>query len=355
MVVAVSSARRAPPKPPAVPQPVAVTTQAEPAASSETERPAMMEDPLFPGHPVKLRGELARNFEELGARRGSVPVELMPRSSDRVEKTAAERGGIDPCHAPDNGFGIYGNWRTGTGAGKLMVPEEYLPRPDSFDLVLHFAGHELARNELARTQVPFAFLSVSVGRSGLEYGGYVGGPKGLWSLTLAATGTIRRIRGTRQHVRKIALAAWSIGFNGVRIVLSQSKNIDDVDAVILFDGLHTPRGEAEALLQLEPFIRFAERAARGEALMFVSYSSIGTDDYASTHESARRLIHVLGGVPLPVERLDPGGMELKELYSRGGFHARGYRGGGKMDHCAHLMLYPMVAEALGRRWGLTGL
>jgi hypothetical protein len=46
-------------------------------------------------------------------------------------------------------------------------------------------------------------------------------------------------------------------------------------------------------------------------------------------------------------------MELKELFSRGNFHARGYRGSGKLDHCAHLMLYPMIAEALGRRWGIS--
>jgi hypothetical protein len=181
----------------------------------------------------------------------------------------------------------------------------------------------------------------------------VGGPKGLWSLGLAAVGTMRRIRGRRQRVRKIALASWSIGFNGVGTVLRQSRNTDDVDAVILLDGLHTPRDEEIARVQLEPFVRFAQRAARGDALMFVSYSSIGTDGYASTHESARRLIYALGGLPVPVERIDPGGMELKELFSRGGFHARGYRGGGRMDHCAHLMLYPMLAEALGRRWGLS--
>jgi hypothetical protein len=353
-VLALSSVPRTPREPSASPQAV-VVNQTPPAAHSKTERPTVLEDPLFPDHPVKIKGELAHDFDGLSAQRGSVAEKLLPRAADQVEKPAAERGGIDPCQTPDDGFGIYRKWRTGTGAGRLLVPEHLLPRPDSFDLVLHFAGHELARKEVARARVPFAFLGVSFGQSGLEYEGHVGGPKGLWSLSLAAIGTIREIRGRRQHVHKLALASWSVGFNGVGIVLRQSRNVDDVDAVVLLDGLHTPRDEETALIQLEPFIRFAERAARGEALMFVSYSSIGTDDYASTHESARRLIHALGGLPLPVQRLDPGGMELKELFSRGGFHARGYRGGGRMDHCAHLMLYPMVAEALGRRWGLGSL
>jgi hypothetical protein len=80
---------------------------------------------------------------------------------------------------------------------------------------------------------------------------------------------------------------------------------------------------------------------------------VNTDGNATTHETARRLIHALGGEPLSVERLDVGGLELKEMFSKGGFHARGYRGGGEDDHCAHLMLYPMVAKALARRWGTT--
>jgi hypothetical protein len=29
---------------------------------------------------------------------------------------------------------------------------------------------------------------------------------------------------------------------------------------------------------------------------------------------------------------------------------RGYAGGGKMDHCAALLLYPDVARALSKRW-----
>ncbi|MBN1605020.1 MAG: hypothetical protein JW940_00220 [Polyangiaceae bacterium] len=352
LVWVASSVSRTPPAPPSVSRALTVNPSV-PVARNQADPAVWVEDPLFPRHPAKLLGEPASGFEGLSARPGSVPEGLLPRAADQVEKTAAERGGIDPCQSPDDGFGIYERWRVGTGAGRLLVPQRFLPWPDSFDLVLHFAGQELARKEVARARVPFAFLGVSLGRSGLEYEKYVGGPKGLWTLGLAAIGTVRKIRGGPQRVRKIALASWSIGYSGVGLVLRQSRNTSDVDAVILLDGLHTPRDEATARVQLEPFVRFAERAARGQALMFVSYSSIGTDGFASSHESARRLIHALGGLPLAVERLDPGGLELKELFSRGGFHARGYRGGGRMDHCAHLMLYPMLARALGRRWGLS--
>jgi hypothetical protein len=84
--------------------------------------------------------------------------------------------------------------------------------------------------------------------------------------------------------------------------------------------------------------------------MFISYSSVMTDGFASTTEAARLLILELGGYPLAVEGEGPGGLRLKEAFSAGNFHARGYLGGGKLDHCAHLLLYPDVARALHRRW-----
>jgi hypothetical protein len=326
--------------------------QPAPLRASRAEPSRRLEDPLFPGRTVELKGELDPGFDGLSARPGSVKPGLLPHVRDRVEKPASERGGVDPCQSPDDGFGIYKKWRWGTGMGKIMVPEALLPDPDRFDLVLHFAGHELARKEVARASVPLAFLGVSFDGGSLDYRKHVGGPQGLFWLTQAAEGAVRAIRGRPQAVRKLALASWSAGYAGVGILLQQS-NLDALDGVVLLDGLHTSSEEPLLGPQLEPFLKFAERAARGDAFMFVSYSSIGTDGYASTHESARRLILALGGLPLAAERLDPGGMELKELFSRGGFHARGYRGSGKLDHCAHLMLYPLVAEALGRRWGIS--
>jgi hypothetical protein len=88
----------------------------------------------------------------------------------------------------------------------------------------------------------------------------------------------------------------------------------------------------------------------GDAFMFLSYSSVGTDRFASTTEAARMLIAELGGHPLSAHGDGPAGLVVKEVFSQGSFHARGYLGGGKLDHCAHLSLYPEVAQALYRHW-----
>lgn len=306
-----------------------------------------IDDPVFPGAPATLVGQRDANFNGIRAEPGSVPPGLEPSKSDRVEKPPEARGGVDPCNRPDDGFGIYERWHWGGGAGKLLVPSS--ANPLAQDVVFHFAGYELARKEFQRAQLPLLFLGVSFKHGGLDFRRNLSGPDGLRSLEQAVSASLEKL-GAPRELHHVALAAWSAGYNGVGVLLQQSSNLEDVDAVILLDGLHASRDDEAALEQLGPFIRFAERAARGEAFMFVSYSSVGTDGYASSHETARRLIRELGGAPLPVRRRDAGGLELKEMYTKGGFHARGYRGSGEADHCAHLMLYPDLARALVQRW-----
>lgn len=274
----------------------------------------------------------------------------MPEERDRVHKSPKARGGIDPCNSPDPGFGIYDKWRWGGGAGKLLVPLERVRNRAAVDVVFHFAGYELMRKEAARADTPFVILGVAFPGGGLNYRRNLSGPHGLLALEKAVAASLERVPDVPNKLRHRAVSAWSAGYDGVGVLLQQSENAGDIDAVILLDGLHASRKDEVAELQLEPFIRFAQRAAAGGAFMFVSYSSVPTDGYASTHETGRRLIRSLGGEPLFVEREDAGGLELKEMFSKGNFHARGYRGGDELDHCAHLMLYPMALEALERHW-----
>lgn len=315
--------------------------------------PKLVEDPLAPGRPAKLVGQRALGSAWISAKLGTVPATLFPTEADRKRKSPEARGGINPCDSPDPGFGIFQKWHWGGGAGKLAVPPvDRLPDKSQIDVVFHFAGYELARKEVTRTEVPLAFLGVQFPGGGLNYRRYLSGPGGLDALQQATTASLERLPGEPTKVNRIALGSWSAGYDGVGVLLSQSSNAADVSAVILLDGLHASRKDETAELQLAPFIEYAKRAARGEAYMFVSYSSVPTDGYASTHETGRRLIRDLGGEPLFVEREDVGGLELKEMFSKGNFHARGYRGGGELDHCAHLMLYPMALEGLARYWHL---
>jgi hypothetical protein len=105
--------------------------------------------------------------------------------------------------------------------------------------------------------------------------------------------------------------------------------------------------------RLAPFVRFANAAAAGERLFFVSHSSIRTTGYASTTETAQYLVWKVGGRPKATVPLDadPMGLERLSVYSKGGFHVRGFKGSGANDHCAHLGLMRDVLRVhLAPRW-----
>jgi hypothetical protein len=122
----------------------------------------------------------------------------------------------------------------------------------------------------------------------------------------------------------------------------------EVDAVVLIDGLHGPRGALE-----RPFatlVDFARRAGAGERFLLVTHSSIDPPNFSSTTESAHYLIAALGGRPEAVRRRDRVGLELVEYFTRGDFHVRGYAGNDKADHCAQVTLLRDAFKALGNRW-----
>jgi hypothetical protein len=163
-----------------------------------------------------------------------------------------------------------------------------------------------------------------------------------------------RNKKPRARARKIALSAWSAGYGAVEEILRQPL-AGRIDSVILLDGLHcdyTGGGGLEPR-QLDAFLKFARKAARGETLMVVSHSSIIPPGYASTTETANYLIDGLGGRPA-ISRPragDPMGLELISRFDRAGFHVRGYAGNAELDHCAHLGLFRDILRVhLAPRW-----
>jgi hypothetical protein len=225
------------------------------------------------------------------------------------------------------------------------MPERGVPRDDgSFELALHFHGHELARKEFVGAGVPFVLFGSSAG----NYRSRLSGTQAFSHIVSLVEKLVSDHAGRPARAARVLLAAWSGGYEAVGVLLEQSSR--KPDAVLLLDGLHFSRARNVASLQMAPFLEYAKQAAAGQGTMFVSHSSIDTDGFASSTESVHQLIAALGGRPLRVEREDPLGLQLVEMFSMGNFHVRGYAGGGKPDHCAHLALYPMVLQHLQRHW-----
>lgn len=94
-------------------------------------------------------------------------------------------------------------------------------------------------------------------------------------------------------VRSISLVGFSAGCWGVREILADPGDADLVSFVYACDGLHGTYVDGRVSIQ-EPWLRYAARAASGDALMVVSFSSIVPPGYPSTRDSAIELGRQVG-------------------------------------------------------------
>jgi hypothetical protein len=299
--------------------------------------------------PAQVRGPRAEGSAAIAGIPTRKDWVTAPISGERARSRSAKQRGVDPCNTPDPGLRGFRPWRRISATGQVMTPERGALREDgTFDLVIHFHGHELARKEFVRAATPLVLLGISR-RQGIGYNEIAGGSESLSNLVAA----VEQVVGEQEHrparARHLALTAWSGGYEPIGMVLKHD-HAGRVEGVALLDGLHASRDLTVARGQLAPFTDYARRAAAGRLFLFVTYSSIEPGGYASTTRTAHQLIDAVGGAPLLVARDEQLGMELVEMFSLGDFHTRGYIGGREPDHCAHLSLLPLALRVLHARW-----
>lgn len=314
---------------------VVAVAQSAPSASAV---PSALGDPVVPDRPMMPDASRVAPANWVGARPGF-----------QYSHSAAERGGVEPCATQDVDTSSYSDWIP-LRSGRFIAPRDFgLDQQGRFDLVIHLHGDVPIRRELVKSGARFVLyaLTLDVNQS---YAPVLNGAGSLRAIVAEIEQTMGQRAGRAAHVGHVALSAWSAGFVGVEAALSQPAR-NDVDAVILIDGLHAPRNDAAAFkAQLQPFVDYAKRAAAGEKWMFISHSSIDPPDFASTTECAHYLLSALGAQPEPVRRQDALGLELVEAFSRGNLYVRGYAGNDKADHCAQLGALRDVYSALAKHW-----
>ncbi len=266
------------------------------------------------------------------------------------------KGEVNPCMTPDPGWGVYDRWSRAVSMGQMIAPQRGgISRSGRFDLIVHFHGHAPIRKEFVKSAKGIVLVGIDLGIGSGAYSRAFASPVVFTKLLRSVEAEMAKRHGRkRATVRKLALSAWSAGYGAIAQILRQPA-AKQVDALILLDSVHA--GYADKTRKtlktgsLQPFVKFARRSARGYRFMFQSYSSIIPPGYASTREVAHYVIGQLGAKPRKGRRNDVLGLKLFERYDRGGYHARGYRGRDKPDHCAHLGLMKDVVKVhLKRRW-----
>ena len=259
------------------------------------------------------------------------------------------------CGIPDPGFGIYDSWKPSVSMGQILMPHKGgITSRNEFDVLIHFHGHEAIRKTLVKAVHGMFVVGIDLGVGSGVYQRAFSSPEVFVELLESIERTVaEHTHNTRAHIRKLGLSGWSAGYGAIREILRQNAS-ERVDSVVLIDGLHADYDETDAsglqAEQLAPFVKFARRAAKRNRFMFVSHSTITPPGYASSTETAHYLVKKLRGKITKSGGHDGLLLSRYEQAKIGNFLMRGYRGDGKIDHCAEIGVVAGVAADLEKRW-----
>ncbi len=284
----------------------------------------------------------------------AVPPPAPQNPSPMVEHTRAH--GRIPQHEPP------GKRRSFTGP--LAKPVQlYLPlgaeRAGELRLVVFFHGAsfipEVAASKLGGQ---YAVATVNLGPGSGVYDRTFRDPAVYDSLVaqIAREATAELARPA--SFSRVALVGFSAGHGAIRAILRNARHFDAVDAVLLLDGLHTsyvPEGTVMAeggtldTTNLDPFVRYARSAMRGEKQFVVTHSEIFPGTFASTTETADYLVQTLGLRRTPLLRWGPNGMQQLSEVRQGRFEILGFAGNTGPDHIDHVHGLPDFLGRIERR------
>lgn len=281
-----------------------------------------------------------------------------------AEKLSAElrHKGYNECYTHDPiGLGPYTPYKNVRGGGRMLIPQKGgFTKDYGYDVVLHFHGHEAVRKTFVQVSRGCVFVGFDKGQGSGAYTKAFLEPAKFEAVLESVERALRHhINNEAAHIRHLALSGWSAGYGAVNEILKYHP--DEVDAVILLDGLHAgwlpggppPRHKSAHDVTgaaIAPIIEFAERAKQGEKIFVFTHSEIDPVNYPSTELTADFLLDKLDISNHAVPRTsDPFGLTAKA--DQKGFHVWAYAGRDELAHCTHTAyLGNAVRDVLEPAW-----
>jgi hypothetical protein len=169
----------------------------------------------------------------------------------------------------------------------------------------------------------------------------------------------------------VALSSWSTGSGAVAQILAYPRNVEQIDAVLVLEGLHAGWLDERRDRRVDPnkiaaFVRLAEHAKDGKKLFAITHSSARTEEYADTRTVSTAILEAVGVERKPAEgaphkvtleaskkllREEPAWLEAESAARSGDFHVLGYRGKQPEHQMSHLLQMSVTAlPLLAKRW-----
>lgn len=298
------------------------------------------------------RAVLAPSQVEAPSASSSAPGELPRGALPAPQTPASATAPVLGCEVPDRGLG--GAVSLGRhGGAEVYATSDALAPGGSYTLLLHPHGGVAARRLILPEARGLVLATIDRGATSSAYADVLRRRADLDAMLAAIDAAVAQRAGEPARADRLVLSAWSAGYAAVAAALTHSADDPSLRGVVLIDGLHASFDSKRApdARQLEPFLRAARRALEQPRFGFLlTHSSIRTEDYASTTQSADALLELLRVSSDRVEAPPALGLRPIRLARERGFELRGFEGGGPDDHCAQLGLLPELVElALGRR------
>lgn len=235
-------------------------------------------------------------------------------------------------------------------AGRVLTLPDILPKPvevditpaaervDRVDLVVHFLGASwLPMMAAEDTKMPIVIAVVNLGAGSAVYAKPFRDPATFTKLIAAIESA------TGKHFARKYLVGFSAGYGAARSILG--THYDEIDGVLLLDGLHTsyiperkPLADGGKIDEsgLEIFLKYATDAVAGKKRFVITHSEIFPGTFASTTETTDWLIQKLSLKRTAVVQWGPLGMQQLSETSSGLFTVLGFAGNSAPDHIDHL-------------------
>jgi hypothetical protein len=273
----------------------------------------------------------------------------------------AERSPDASQVAPGHPIGLPSAIEKRTRWGHVFVPEGFWSNDGAYDLMIHFHGAPATvESAFRRSQVNAVLYVMNLGDGPGRYEDRFQSAEALTELLASLQDVVAKL-GIMDApiVRHVALSSWSAGYAATRKILSHELP-NSVDAVLLADGLHAPfldkRARKVDAPSMDPYVDFAQAAARGERFMSVAHSGVRTASYASTSETSAYLTRALGLEVANGEFDSPATLRLTSIAGRGKFIIRGYEGNDEQAHAEHLkQIDATLWLGLRERWTSVAL
>ena len=257
---------------------------------------------------------------------------------------------ISAAETPASNNTIPGFSEIALATGKLFVPSNWPPRTNRSDLLVFFHGSPpVVCSNLTWSGKLAPVVVVNFAGLSAAYAGPFRDTNRFGAMLREARLKLDERAGQSLETGRLAVASFSAGFGAVREILRQPEYFQQITDLVLADTLYagfaTNTGRRVVMpAHIEEFVRFARRAASGEALMVLTHSQLVPGGYASTVETADAILDALGLRRETASGTDATAMTLLSTAKKGGFVLRSYEGTTGQDHMNHLR---RVGLALG--------